>query len=179
MQVIIPRLLRLYCNCPVLIVLPNSSLCITAHKSLALRPWPMLVIHTPRLLSTDYMVFKEAPADPCNRWCRAEFASSDEDRSGFGVGINMTRALASEFVACDLTSSLSAIEALQYLCHELPVVEDETEATETTFLLGGRTGGTGGSGDPESGRKKKQYEGIAFDKNLCFDRPLILGLSQG
>ncbi|KAA8899392.1 hypothetical protein FN846DRAFT_990157, partial [Sphaerosporella brunnea] len=76
-------------------------------------------------------------------------------------GVSSTRASACELVACDLTSSLSAVEALQYLCHELPVAETEgaepTESTESTFLLSGRTGGTGSS-DPESGRKK-QFEG--------------------
>jgi hypothetical protein len=112
----------------------------------------------------DHQDFRNGPTDFCDRWCRAEFASNDEDDvGGFGVGVNTTRALACELVACDLTSSLSAVEALQYLCHELPVNEDESEPTETSLLLSGRSGGTAGS-DPEAGRKK-QYEGMSLGEN--------------
>ena len=62
-------------------------------------------------------------------------------------------------VACDLTSNLSAIEAIQYLCHELPVLEEDEESavTESSHLLGRRTGTN--FSDVESG-SKKQYEGM-------------------
>ncbi|KAF8241804.1 hypothetical protein K440DRAFT_665146 [Wilcoxina mikolae CBS 423.85] len=94
-------------------------------------------------------------------WCRAEFASSDDDGTAFGmVTIGSARALACEMVACDLTSNLSAAEALQYLCHELPVLNENQDssdaATETSHLLHGRSGT---NEDIENGRKK-QYEGM-------------------
>ncbi|KAI5809349.1 hypothetical protein BZA77DRAFT_328871 [Pyronema omphalodes] len=130
-------------------------------------------------------------------WCRAEFASYDEEGSTFSLGtdaIGSTRALACEMVACDLTSNLSAQEALQYLCHPLPVLEDnsnsnETPITETTFLLSGTRHGTGSSSDIESNRKK-QYEGmntleiavLADAKKFISHRPvqrIITGIWDG
>ena len=106
-------------------------------------------------------------------WCRAEFASSDDDGSGFGMGTaGSSRALACEMVACDLTSGLTASEALRHLCYELPVPDDDDDGDDdydddTAPLLPG--GGDNaaplpdsnrGSGrDVESGRKK-QFEGL-------------------
>lgn len=125
-------------------------------------------------------------------WCRAEFASYDEEGSTFSLGtdkIGSTRALACEMVACELTSNLSAQEALQYLCHSLPVGEEsETPATESTFLLSGTRHGTSGS-DIESNRKK-QYEGmntleiaiLADAKKFISHRPvqkIITGIWDG
>jgi len=83
------------------------------------------------------------------------------------VGVYMTRALACEVVACDLTSSLSASEALQYLCHELSVLDDGgVETTEETYLLSGRSTGVGSGGiDVENGRRK-QYEGASDVKGI-------------
>lgn len=101
-------------------------------------------------------------------WCRAEFASGDEDGEGFGVGVYMTRALACEVVACDLTSSLSAAEALQYLCHELSVLDvSGAEPTESSYLLSGQSNGGGSGGaDVENGRRKR-YEGASEVKRAA------------
>ncbi|TGZ82385.1 hypothetical protein EX30DRAFT_394705 [Ascodesmis nigricans] len=61
-------------------------------------------------------------------WCRAQFAFSADDDSGEGV--DMSRAMACELVACEFTSALSAADALRYLCFELPS-EPEMEVQES------------------------------------------------
>ncbi|KAL7275305.1 hypothetical protein RUND412_001748 [Rhizina undulata] len=87
-------------------------------------------------------------------WCKAQFTSEiDEDDKGYGLG--GTRALACEVVAMDLVSSLSARDALDYLCYELPLVKDDDgdveRVTETTELLTpGRGGRTNSGGDIEA-----------------------------
>jgi hypothetical protein len=68
--------------------------------------------------------------------------------------------------ACDLTSSLCAVAALQYLCHEVPVMDEDADgsddgegnAAESSTLLLSSHSGTNSS-DMEAGRKK-QYEGM-------------------
>lgn len=103
--------------------------------------------------------FPSGLANSSDRWCRAQFAFSADDDTG--EGIDMSRAMACELVACEFTSSLSAADALRYLCHELPS-EPEMEATEagtnthygtmsqaSNTFLSGFTGT--GSGDVEEG----------------------------
>ncbi|KAH8154821.1 uncharacterized protein LAJ45_01352 [Morchella importuna] len=74
-------------------------------------------------------------------WCKAHFSAEELADDGHGLGAS--RALAAEFVALDLMSYLSANDALEYLCYELPPLEphdeSEEEATESTGLLEGGT----------------------------------------
>jgi hypothetical protein len=76
-----------------------------------------------------------------NSWCKAHFSAEELADDGHGLGAS--RALAAEFVALDLMSYLSANDALEYLCYELPPLEphdeSEEEATESTGLLEGGT----------------------------------------
>lgn len=68
-----------------------------------------------------------------------------------------SRGLACEFVASDLLTSLSANEALDYLCYELPLVGNEDHdggnncaGDETAGLLGSRDGRNAPSPDLEA-----------------------------
>jgi hypothetical protein len=73
-----------------------------------------------------------------NSWCKAHFSAEEHQDDGHGLGAS--RALACEFVALDLMSYLSANDALEYLCYELPQVEthDESEdQSESAGLLSG------------------------------------------
>ena len=94
-----------------------------------------------------------------HRWCRAQFASFDVDETGEGLGT--CRALACELVACELASNLSAVEALQYLCYEVPTEDtttpDDGTITESTPL---RYGASSGTDLEESSNNTPQYVGL-------------------
>lgn len=74
-----------------------------------------------------------------NRWCKAHFSAEELQDDGHGLGAS--RALACEFVALDLMSYLSANDALEYLCYELPRLEAQYESgdqnAESSGLLSG------------------------------------------
>lgn len=74
-----------------------------------------------------------------NSWCKAHFSAEELQDDGHGLGAS--RALACEFVALDLMSYLSATDALEYLCYELPSLRThdgpESHDEESSGLLTG------------------------------------------
>ncbi|RPB05922.1 hypothetical protein L873DRAFT_1796778 [Choiromyces venosus 120613-1] len=87
-------------------------------------------------------------------WCKAHFDAEEDDFGGHGLGGG--RGLACEFVASDLLTSLSANDALEYLCYELPLASKDDDdgnnsaGDETAGLLGGRGGRNVSSPDLEA-----------------------------